>query len=107
VTQRKSAVRLKRSSTPASTGWLTLPPRLIASLGLPWPRTGRATLADGLEVTFDIYEACITWHGEAATIPIDESDSMPLLGMRLMDGCDLKIRVRPNGFVEIDPTEPA
>jgi clan AA aspartic protease len=88
-------------------GWLTLPLRLIDSLGLPWRRTGRATLADGFEVTFDIYEACVIWNGKSVKIPIDESDSMPLLGMKLMDGCDLSIRVRPEGIVEIRSIAPA
>jgi len=40
-------------------GWLTLPPTLIAQLGLPWRRRGRALLADGSESVFDIYEATV------------------------------------------------
>jgi predicted aspartyl protease len=35
-------------------GWLTLPPALISSLGLPWRRRGPALLADGRGSVFDI-----------------------------------------------------
>lgn len=87
-------------------GWLTLPPRLVASLGLNGLRAGRVTLADGSEVTLDIYEAAINWNGSDVTIPIDESDSFPLIGMRLMDGLDLRIRVQPDGAVEIRAAAP-
>lgn len=87
-------------------GWLTLPPRLLAALGLNWLRAGRATLADGSEVTFDIYEAAINWNGSDVTIPVDESDSFPLIGMRLMDGFDLRIRVQPQGAVEMRAAAP-
>jgi len=30
-------------------GWITLPPALVATLGLRWKRYGRALLADGSE----------------------------------------------------------
>jgi predicted aspartyl protease len=41
------------------TGWLTLPPDLIAELGLPWKELGEAILADGSQVLFDVYEAAV------------------------------------------------
>ena len=35
-------------------GSLTLPPGVVAALGLPWRRCGRAMLADGSKSLFDI-----------------------------------------------------
>jgi predicted aspartyl protease len=42
-------------------GWFSLPPALIALLGLPWRRRGRAMLADGSESVFDMYEGTLAW----------------------------------------------
>ena len=39
------------------TASLTLPSALIATLGLRWQTTDRATLADGSTCIFDVYEA--------------------------------------------------
>jgi predicted aspartyl protease len=65
-------------------GWLSLPPDLIAELNLKWKRRGRAILGDGTECVFDVYEAVLVWDGNILTIPIDEADSEPLVGMSLM-----------------------
>jgi predicted aspartyl protease len=62
-------------------GTLTLPPALIAALGLAWRRRGRALLADGSESLFDIYEAIVVWDGEPRRIAVDEADIDPLAGI--------------------------
>ncbi len=62
-------------------GTLSLPPTLIAALGLPWRRRGRALLADGRESLFDMYEATIVWDGTPRRIAVDAADTDPLLGM--------------------------
>lgn len=80
-------------------GWLTLPPSAIESLGLGWLRVGRASLADGSETLFDVFEAQVDWDGERRTIPVDESDSDPLVGMQLMDGFELRIEAIVGGTV--------
>lgn len=82
-------------------GWLSLPPDLVVILGLPWQRRGRAILADGSESIFDIYEATILWDGQPVTIPIDEADSDPLIGMSLMEGYELIIQIVDSGTVTI------
>ncbi|MBR8836356.1 MAG: clan AA aspartic protease [Stigonema ocellatum SAG 48.90 = DSM 106950] len=82
-------------------GWLSLPPDLIAGLGLNWKRRGRALLADGSESIFDIYEATVIWDGQLLTIPIDEADSDPLVGMSLMEGYELNIQVIDGGTVKL------
>lgn len=83
-------------------GWLSLPPALIADLGLAWLRMGSAVLADGSETLFDVYEGRIVWDGEPRTIPIDESDSEPLVGMQLMDGFELRVQAVVAGSVMLD-----
>jgi clan AA aspartic protease len=82
-------------------GWLSLPPDLIAELNLKWKRRGRAILGDGTECVFDVYEAVLVWDGNMLTIPIDEADSEPLVGMLLMEGYQLTVQVFEGGHVEL------
>jgi clan AA aspartic protease len=82
-------------------GWLSLPPSLIAQLNLRWKRRGRAILGDGSECIFNVYEAAVVWDGVILTIPIDEADSEPLVGMSLMEGYQLIVQVFEGGRVEL------
>ncbi len=82
-------------------GWLSLPQDLIAKLNLRWKRRGRAILGDGSECIFNVYEAVVIWDGNYLTIPIDEADSEPLVGMLLMEGYQLIVQVFEKGNVEI------
>lgn len=82
-------------------GSLSLPPALIAQLGLAWQHVGRALLADGSESIFNIYEATVLWDGLHRDVLVHEADTMPLVGMALLDGFELSIRVRPSGQVAI------
>jgi clan AA aspartic protease len=83
-------------------GWLSLPPDLIAQLNLRWKRRGRAILGDGSECIFDVYEAVVIWDRSYLTIPIDEADSEPLMGMSLMEGYQLMVQVFEGGNVELE-----
>jgi clan AA aspartic protease len=82
-------------------GWLSLPPDLIAQLNLIWKRRGRAILGDGSECVFNVYEATVVWDGTLLTIPVDEADSEPLVGMSLMEGYQLTVQVFEGGYVEL------
>ena len=82
-------------------GWLSLPSSLVVRLGLVWRRRGRALLADGSESVFDIYEATVDWDGEMRRIPVDEVETVPLLGMSLLEGYELTVQVQPGGNVTI------
>src|SRR5437016_14529275 len=84
-------------------GALSLPPALIAVLGLPWRRRGRALLADGSQTVFDIYEAIVVWDKRQRRIPIDEAPATPLAGMALLDGYELNVQVRTGGKVTLKP----
>jgi clan AA aspartic protease len=83
------------------TGWLTLPPALIAELGLPWQTIVRGTLADGSTALFDVFEGAILWDRRRRRIPIDQSDAELLVGMALMTGYELNIQIRSRGKVTI------
>lgn len=85
------------------TSYLTLPPTLIASLGLRWMSTGRGILGDGSECLFDVFEAIVVWDASERTILVDEADVDPLVGMALLKGCELKVQVRDGGKVTIKP----
>jgi clan AA aspartic protease len=89
--------------TPGFDGWLSLPPEVIAQLGLPWRRRGRALLADGSESIFDMYEATVLWNGASRRIAVDEASTVPLVGMALLEGCELNVQVRTSGRVTIIP----
>jgi predicted aspartyl protease len=74
---------------------------MIESLGLRWQSLDRCTLADGSECLFDVYEATIEWDGKRLQILVDEADCVPLIGMVLLRGYELKMQVRARGKVTI------
>jgi clan AA aspartic protease len=82
-------------------GWLSLPPEVIAQVGLPWRRRGRALLADGSESIFDMYEATVLWDQIPRRMVVDEASTAPLVGMALLSGYELNIQVRIGGQVTI------
>src|SRR5215813_4025228 len=68
------------------TSFLTLPSKLISTLGLKWQSLDRGTLADGSECLFDVYQATVIWDRRVREILVAESDTAPLVGMALLDG---------------------
>ena len=82
-------------------GALTLPPTLIAALGLPWRRRGRALLADGTESLFDVYEATVLWDGTPRRVAVDAAETDPLVGMLLLYGYELTVQAVEGGQVLI------
>ena len=84
------------------TGFLTLPLATIASLGLTRISRGRAILANGSEEVFDIYEAQIAWDGQTRTVEADAAEVEPLIGMSMLYGYELRVRVVDGGTVTIE-----
>jgi len=82
-------------------GFLTLPPARIASLGLTWLGRQQGTLADGRLLILDIYETTLLWDGQVRTVETQAVDAPPLLGMGLLDGNELRIAVKNGGAVSI------
>jgi predicted aspartyl protease len=74
-------------------GSLTLPSRIIATLGLIWRNRGQVTLANG---------ATILWGGQPQNVLTEAADTGPLVGMALLHGYDLSMQVIRGGTATID-----
>ena len=85
--------------------YLTLPPALVAELGLPLQDRGLVTLADGSEEVLDICGATVDWDGQPRYVDTYVADATPLVGMSLLHRHDLSIQVRAGGRVVIQPME--
>ncbi|MYI83483.1 MAG: clan AA aspartic protease [Chloroflexi bacterium] len=83
-------------------GFLTLPPVLVAELGLSFVSNGQAILADGGEATFDIHSVTVLLDGQPRDVDVYVSDTAPLVGMRLLDGHGVCIEVESGGRVVIE-----
>ena len=83
------------------TGMLTLPPALIAMLGLRWRSVERATLGDGSTCVFQVFIGKLNWDGNVRSILVAEADTDPLVGMRLLRGHELRMQIRARGKVTI------
>ena len=99
--QRRQEREIEAVIDTGYTASLSLPPALIASLGLRWKTFGRGTLADGSECLFDVYVGTMVWDGKERRVLLDEFDSVPLVGMALLNGYELKMQVRSRGKVAI------
>ena len=88
-------------------GDLTLTGDLIESLGLDYAGQIQKVLADGGEVTARAYKAFVSWFGQTRSVEIIASEGVPLLGMSLLDGCKITMRVRAGGeaLIELDDDE--
>jgi clan AA aspartic protease len=85
------------------TGFLSLPPVRIAALSLSWLHELTMILADGTMIQVDVYTGVVIWDGQARTVRVSAVDKMdPLVGMKLLAGSELRIRVVDGGFVWID-----
>jgi len=84
------------------TGSLTLPPTVIASLGLPWRSRGLVILANGSEEQCDMHAATVLWDGMPRNILVEAAQTDPLLGMALLHGHDVRIQVVEGGSMIIE-----
>lgn len=83
------------------TGWITLPPTIIAALRLRWQTFGRGVLADGSVSAFDVYQANLLWDGHLRRVFVDEFNAVPLVGMALLRGYECCMQVRARGKITI------
>ena len=81
---------------------MTLPADIIAALNLTWKGRDIATLGDGTSCIFDVYIAMVIWNGQYRKIDINESETVPLIGMQLLRGYDLRMRVIEGGIVMVE-----
>ena len=66
------------------TGTLILPPAMIARLGLTWRSQVWSVLANGTAELSDVFGATVLWDGVARPVMVQEINSAPLLGMKLL-----------------------
>ncbi|MGK7889362.1 MAG: clan AA aspartic protease [Leptolyngbyaceae cyanobacterium] len=83
-------------------GFLSLPTAIITELGLSWSYRDRATLGDGSETVFDVYDAEVIWNGQYREIEINAAETEPLLGMRMLKGWRLQVDTVEGGLVTIE-----
>ncbi|MBC7854979.1 MAG: clan AA aspartic protease [Pirellulaceae bacterium] len=98
---RKQQIRVEAVIDTGYDGWLLLPPSVVAELGYEWSTECKVVLADGTATNFDVYRGTVLWDRRRRTISIDEADSSPLVGMRLLEGFELTIQTRSGGSVTI------
>ncbi|MDE2897525.1 MAG: clan AA aspartic protease [Chloroflexota bacterium] len=87
------------------TGFLTVTPALVSELGLRYLTRGWASLADGSEVPFDVYDVTVLWDGRPVRVEADAADTTPLVGMRLLDRHNLNMDVENGGRVIIQAND--
>ena len=59
-------------------------------------------LADGSIRTLDVYEATVIWDSQSRTIRVSATEVAPLVGTKLLEGYEVRIRMIPGGLVHID-----
>jgi clan AA aspartic protease len=82
-------------------GFLTLPGALITGLGWPWLSRHAGTLADGSVQVLEAYEATILWDGQLRIVEVIALDAHPLAGMKLLEGYELRVSVKPGGNITV------
>ena len=83
-------------------GFLTLPSDTIKTLMLSWQGRDVATLGDGTFCTFDVYVGLVIWDGQYREIYINESETVPLIGMQLLQGYEVPIQAIAGGLITIE-----
>jgi clan AA aspartic protease len=83
------------------TDWLTVPTDLVEELGFPPREETEFTWADGSVAAVRLFLAEVKWMGRWRRLLAAGMDGGPLLGMRMMEGCSLRMAVRTGGRVEI------
>ena len=86
-------------------GHLTLSHDLIESLGLDYASEIQMVLADGEDTTVYSYQGFVNWFGQTRRAEIIASEGVPLLGMSLLAGCKITMRVRAGGEALIEPDD--
>jgi clan AA aspartic protease len=84
------------------TGFLNLPPTEIAALGLTWLSREQGQLADGSTRLFDVYRAVVMWDGQLRSVTAEAIEAAPLIGMELLQGFDLRVRIMAGGSVVVE-----
>ncbi|CAN5892082.1 clan AA aspartic protease [soil metagenome] len=84
------------------TGHLTLRPEIFERLALPIIGCAESILADGSTTIEDVCLARVVWHGTPRPVRALVAEAAPLLGMSLLRGSDLRMRVVGGGDVRTE-----
>ncbi len=84
------------------TGYLTLPPAVVAALNLPFLHRMPANLADDSMVDIPVHVAIIRWNGVQTTVRVLATGRRPLLGTALLDDKELVAQFRDGGLATVD-----
>ncbi len=87
------------------TGFLALPTALATELSLAYRDQNRVILADGSEAILDVYDVAVVWDGRLRNTTASAADTVPLVGMRLLDQHVLNVEVVAGGRVVIQAVE--
>lgn len=88
------------------TSHLTLRPEIVERLALPVVGSAESILADGSTTIEDICLARVVWHGTPRPVRALVAGAVPLLGMSLLHGSELRVRVMRGGDVRIEELPP-
>lgn len=80
-------------------GFLTLPAAWLLDMDLESSGQTHVTLADGRDIVSDVFIAIVLWNGQWITIDVEAADTEPFIGMSLLHGYDVRLRVEPGGEV--------
>ena len=70
---------------------------------IPSPALFSTLLADGSEVTLDVYAVTVLWDDQPRDVVAYVSDTTPLVGMSLLESHSLYVEVEDGGRVIIEP----
>jgi clan AA aspartic protease len=84
------------------TGYLTLPPDLVAAMQLPYGRSGVVVLGNGTTVEVSSYTATVVWDGMDRQIAVLATEGVAMIGMSLLEGYHLFVDVIAGGGVRIE-----
>lgn len=75
---------------------------MVEELGLPLRGSADVVLGAGCVETLPIYRLRLLWHGRERMIRAFAAPGDPLVGMALLSGSELRVRVVEGGRVEIE-----
>ena len=107
---QRSDERFETIDTVIDTGFdghLTLPPQMIAELGLEPDEPSDVVLATGSKERVNIWRGNVLWHDRPRPVLALEASGAPLLGMELLEDSQLTLQARINGDVLIERLDEA
>ena len=83
-------------------GQLTLPPDEVARLGLTYVDRTPLTLAGDQQLHASVHEGLVRWLGQPVRAYVIAMDGPPLLGMSMLENCEVTFRAQTGGEILIE-----